>query len=166
VPPHFHEQTQLVFVLSGGRSFWIGGQPVTVTAGQSLRIPAGVLHIPLGCRPGTTCLNAYLSTGDSDLAPDAGRLRRLLAESDASVGALAGDLGESREGFSRRVVRTLGLPPQAFRRLSRLNRARQLLRDGLPVAAAAADAGFADQSHLGRLFRATFGTTPAAYRQG
>jgi AraC-like DNA-binding protein len=32
-------------------------------------------------------------------------------------------------------------------------------------AKAAADAGFADQSHLGRAFRSHFGTTPKAYRQ-
>ena len=32
-----------------------------------------------------------------------------------------------------------------------------------PVAGAAADAGFSDQSHLTRLFRRTFGTTPGVY---
>jgi AraC-like DNA-binding protein len=44
-----------------------------------------------------------------------------------------------------------------------LNRARRLLRAGEPIAAVAAETGFADQSHLGRLFRRTFGTTPGAY---
>ena len=33
----------------------------------------------------------------------------------------------------------------------------------LPIAAAAQDAGFSDQSHLTRLFRRTFGTTPGVY---
>ncbi len=61
------------------------------------------------------------------------------------------------------VRRELGISPHAFRLLARLNRARQMLRAGDPIAAVAADAGFADQSHLTRLFRRTCGTTPGVY---
>jgi AraC-like DNA-binding protein/mannose-6-phosphate isomerase-like protein (cupin superfamily) len=72
----------------------------------------------------------------------------------------------SREGFSRRFHRTRGVTPSQFRSLTKLNQARLLLRAGLPLAAAAAEAGFADQSHLGRCFRRAFGVTPGAYRAG
>jgi AraC-like DNA-binding protein/mannose-6-phosphate isomerase-like protein (cupin superfamily) len=72
----------------------------------------------------------------------------------------------SREAFSRRFRRTRGVPPSLFRSLTKLNKARLLLRAGLPLAAAAAEAGFADQSHLGRCFRRTFGVTPGAYQAG
>jgi AraC-like DNA-binding protein len=71
----------------------------------------------------------------------------------------------SREGFIRRFARATGMTPHAYRLAAKLKDARGLLRVGLSPAAAAADAGFADQSHLGRLFRAAFGTTPAGYRK-
>jgi AraC-like DNA-binding protein len=71
----------------------------------------------------------------------------------------------SREGFIRQFARATGMTPHAYRLAAKLNDARGLLGVGLSPAAAAADAGFADQSHLGRLFRAAFGTTPAGYRK-
>jgi AraC family transcriptional regulator len=43
--------------------------------------------------------------------------------------------------------------------------ARQLRTTTTPIAVLADRAGFTDQSHLGRVFRATTGTTPAAYRR-
>jgi transcriptional regulator GlxA family with amidase domain len=46
----------------------------------------------------------------------------------------------------------------------RLNRARRLLAAGTMPAQAAAEAGFADQSHMGRHFRRTFGVAPGTYR--
>ena len=47
----------------------------------------------------------------------------------------------------------------------RLEFARDALRNpAMPISCIAARAGFADQSHLTRLFRARFGVTPAEYR--
>jgi AraC family transcriptional regulator len=43
--------------------------------------------------------------------------------------------------------------------------AREISRDERSLAAIAAQAGFADQSHFTRLFKAHFGVTPARYRQ-
>lgn len=71
----------------------------------------------------------------------------------------------TREAFTRRFVRNTGITPQAFILSSRANRARQLLRSDISIAEAAAEAGFSDQSHLGRHFRRMFGTTPGAYRR-
>jgi AraC-like DNA-binding protein len=86
------------------------------------------------------------------------------SEDRESIAALAKRLGRSRETFSRAFAERHGMPPHAFRLAARLNRARDLLRAGEPLAAVAADAGFADQSHLGRLFRRAFGVTPGRYR--
>jgi AraC-like DNA-binding protein len=83
-----------------------------------------------------------------------------------TVGQAARLAGMSREGFSRRFRKLHGMPPQMFRLTERLNEARRLLRAGEPVAAAAAETGFADQSHLGRCFRRAFGVTPGQYRLG
>jgi AraC-like DNA-binding protein len=70
----------------------------------------------------------------------------------------------TREGYSRRFRRLYGVAPDTFRLLSQLNLARGLLRQGAPIASVAAEAGFSDQSHLGRCFRRTFGVTPGRYR--
>ena len=73
-------------------------------------------------------------------------------------------LGLSREGLIRRFTGETGMTPHAYRLTRRLNRARHLLRQGETPAIAAAESGFADQSHLSRRFRAAFGATPGRYR--
>ncbi|WP_051579852.1 AraC family transcriptional regulator [Pseudonocardia acaciae] len=83
-----------------------------------------------------------------------------------NVRQLAAAAGMSREGYSRRFLRRHGMSPHAYLLARRLNEARGLLRAGAPIASAAADCGFADQSHFGRWFRRAFGTTPGRYRQG
>lgn len=74
--------------------------------------------------------------------------------------------GMSREGYSRKFQRLHGVSPETHRLLSRANAARRVLRQGMPVAQVAAATGFADQSHLGRVFRRLFGVTPGVYRMG
>lgn len=66
----------------------------------------------------------------------------------------------------RAFRRVYGLPPHAYQLQVRLRHAKRLLRQGETPAQAALGAGFADQSHLGRHFRRTFGLTPQQYRQG
>lgn len=54
----------------------------------------------------------------------------------------------------------------AYLRSLRLEHARTTLADTtLPLARVAIEAGFADQSHMTRAFRAAFDTTPAEYRR-
>lgn len=75
-------------------------------------------------------------------------------------------IGMSREGFSRKVRQTHGISPREVGMIARLNNARRLLQAGHDIAAAAADSGFSDQSHLGRHFLRAFGVTPGRYRAG
>lgn len=82
-----------------------------------------------------------------------------------SIGDIASDCGLSREGFSRKFARDLGMPPHAFRIVSRLNEGRRRLRAGDSIAGTAVELGFADQSHFGRHFRRIYGVTPNAYRE-
>jgi AraC-like DNA-binding protein/mannose-6-phosphate isomerase-like protein (cupin superfamily) len=74
--------------------------------------------------------------------------------------------GLSREAFTRKFARETGMPPHSYRIAAKLNDARRLLREGTGIADTAAGAGFADQSHLGRLFRRAFGASPGRYRKG
>jgi AraC-like DNA-binding protein len=71
----------------------------------------------------------------------------------------------SRFHLIRLFRRRYGVTPFAFQRNLRVERARDALKHGDSLADAAAETGFADQSHLGRAFRAVMGATPGQYRQ-
>jgi AraC-like DNA-binding protein len=73
--------------------------------------------------------------------------------------------GRSRFQVYRLFRARYGLSPSDYLRQLRLQSARRRLASGEPVAAVAAAAGFADQAHLTRWFRRTYGITPAAYQR-
>ncbi len=73
--------------------------------------------------------------------------------------------GHDRWQLSRDFRAMFGVSPYRYLILRRLEKARALLLDGRSGAEAAAASGFADQSHLGRLFRKTYGLTPMAWRR-
>lgn len=73
--------------------------------------------------------------------------------------------GYDRWQLSRDFRALLGTSPYRYLQCRRLERAGQLLRSGVGISAAAHEAGFADQSHYGRIFRRTFGTTPLAWHR-
>ncbi|MEH3144529.1 MAG: AraC family transcriptional regulator [Methylobacterium frigidaeris] len=81
-----------------------------------------------------------------------------------SLAELAALSGVSRFQLLRGFSRTVGTTPHAYRLQRRVGFARRLLAAGSRPAAAAAEAGFADQSHLTRAFVRQFGVTPGRYR--
>jgi len=80
-----------------------------------------------------------------------------------SLAELAALTGLSRYQILRRFRRAYGLAPHAWLRNARVERARQLIQHGLPLIAAANASGFADQSHMTRVFRSHFGCTPSTF---
>jgi AraC-like DNA-binding protein len=111
----------------------------------------------------------HLSTAEPrsrDRDPGLARLVRTRLEADDAVtlDALARELGTHPSHLVRVFRREYGLPPHRYVVGRRLDRARRLLLDGLPIADVAAATGFHDQSHLTRHFRALLGTTPGAFR--
>jgi AraC-like DNA-binding protein len=55
------------------------------------------------------------------------------------------------------------MTPHAYVTQVRVRRAKSLLREGLPIAMVAAEAGFYDQAHLTRQFKCIVGVTPGRY---
>ncbi|WP_109118699.1 helix-turn-helix transcriptional regulator [Azospirillum sp. TSO22-1] len=200
LPPHFHAEDQLTFVLSGRRRFVIGDDVLGIASGQGWHIPAGTPHRSLSEPSEVVCINIYTSPGEyatRDLLSSLARHWRRRGQLDwadlmiiaedhrcfagnrvnptaghmggepwRTVGQAAHHAGMSREGYSRQFRKRHGMPPHAYWLLEKLNAARRLLRAGDSIAAAAAETGFSDQSHLGRCFRRAFGVTPGRYRAG
>ena len=71
--------------------------------------------------------------------------------------------GTDRFTLARHFRAALGTSPDRYRTLRRLALARAAIESGRPLARAAADAGFADQSHMSRQFKRTYGLTPARW---
>lgn len=65
----------------------------------------------------------------------------------------------------RVFTKATGQSPHDYLTQLRVDRARILLPSKLPLARIAAECGFADQSHLTRLFRRQYGLTPGKYRK-
>ena len=104
-------------------------------------------------------------SGRPERDPGLARLvRARLDEDGPTLEALARELGTHPSHLVRAFGREYGLPPHRYVVTRRLDRARRLLLDGMPIAEVAAVTGFHDQSHLTRHFRALLGTTPGAFR--
>ncbi|WP_371763549.1 AraC family transcriptional regulator [Massilia sp.] len=94
------------------------------------------------------------------------RARAMIDDAPAaapSLADLAAACGLSRFQLVRQFARATGLTPHAYLIQRRIDAARALLARGSTLADAAAASGFADQSHMTRLFIRTYGITPGAY---
>jgi AraC-type DNA-binding domain-containing proteins len=94
------------------------------------------------------------------------RTRRHIEEhhaEDLSIETLAALAGFSPYHFIRVFAAETGLPPHAYLNQARVRRARDLLAGGWSIAAAAAETGFSDQSHLTRHFKRIHGMTPGQF---
>lgn len=86
-------------------------------------------------------------------------------EESFSLDEMAALAGYSRWHFLRLFQKETGLTPHAFLIVCRLRLVRLLLRADTATAEAAVSAGFADQSHMQRIFKLHHGVTPKQFRQ-
>jgi len=91
---------------------------------------------------------------------------RLTSDPRNRIGDVANHPAMTREHASRTFRRYFGFPPSVFRSEQRFRRALLLLADlANPLATVALDAGYADQAHLTRDFKARTGASPGVFRR-
>lgn len=84
----------------------------------------------------------------------------------ASISDIARECELSRAYFIRAFAKTTGRTPHQWLLEQRTAQARNLIEaTGLPLSDIAAICGFADQSHLSRVFQKTVGMSPGAWRR-
>jgi len=114
----------------------------------------------------------YPWRGDPEIHPHLGQKEladiiadHLAANLDRPVGLPAlGKIVDASPVAALRMFRgQKGVTPHVYHLSLRLKKAKGQLRLGLPIAEAALECGFADQSHLTRQFRADLGLTPGQY---
>ena len=87
-------------------------------------------------------------------------------EDNLSLAELADLAGMSRFYLSRLFRREKGLSLSAYQTQIKIDRAKKLLSQGMPISTVAIATGFYDQSHFGYHFKRLVGTTPGNYRSG
>jgi transcriptional regulator GlxA family with amidase domain len=80
-----------------------------------------------------------------------------------SMRSLADSLDVSERHLRDAFVFDVGCPPSQYLRRLRIERAKQLLRDGMPIKVIATEVGFVDTAHLSRNFKKIVGMTPAQF---
>lgn len=170
------ESLQVDFTPAGAFRFF--GGAVRALAGEMIEIEAVLGAAGRGLRErvaGTPDWGTRFDIVEAFILARLGRApapetRATLAMLQASGGtatleAIAADTGWSRRHLSRRVGAETGLTPKLLGRLMRFHAACRLarLRPGEGWAAIAAEAGYADQSHLSREFQCFAGAAPTLW---
>lgn len=142
-------------------------EPRLVAALRAMNEPLGALEAVELCVTVATFLQRLAGVGRGGRCPlplDAlQRVRELIADDpavDHRVETFERVSGLDRWTLARRFREAFGTSPSRFRTMRRLDRARRLVLEGRPLAEVALEAGFADQSHLTRMFKRAYGLTP------
>jgi AraC family transcriptional regulator len=85
-------------------------------------------------------------------------------QAGASVSKVAARCGLSRGYFCQAFKRSTGCTPHRWLREFRIAQAKALLLGAMPIIEVASRCGFADQSHLTRVFGRVVGMPPARWR--
>jgi AraC-like DNA-binding protein len=106
------------------------------------------------------------TTGASRSGAAIQRVRRHIEEhlgQPLGLAELAALAGLSVWRFATVFRQQVGVSPHRYICRLRVERAQALIRQGIPPATAASEAGFYDQSHLSRHFKTVCGMTPGQY---
>ena len=84
---------------------------------------------------------------------------------DVSIAAVAAQVQLSRSHFSKAFKLSTGLTPHRWLQARKIEQACSLLRGEMAIADIADACGFADQSHLTRVFAKLVGVPPSRWRR-
>lgn len=173
--PHYHAGDEIVQITAGRARLRLPRISRDVQAGDTVVVPAGTIHRfePVDTE-GWAFSSEFIvpSTSPRPATRDDERLvtraidlltRREGLRSDPE--GLAKALHVSGGHLARTFQRVTGTGVHNFHVLMVLQKAKALLREGAPLAAAAVDTGFYDQAHLTREFVRTYGFTPKAFKR-
>jgi AraC-like DNA-binding protein len=79
------------------------------------------------------------------------------------IGELSREVGLSHDALEKRFRREVGCTPKHFASVTRLHAALRAHRPGQSLTQLALDAGYFDQPHFNRAFRALVGVAPGEY---
>lgn len=105
-----------------------------------------------------------LATNESQAVRRARELIDDRFDENLTLSELASVAGLSAYRLCHSFTRAIGFAPHEYLMCRRIERAKSLLRTGVPPADVAVRVGFCDQSHLTRHFRRRVGVTPGQYR--
>ncbi len=93
--------------------------------------------------------------------------QRLLSnlQTSPSLTTLAQELHLRRETLVRHFREDTGITPMAFLNNARIEYAKTLIKQGVPLADAGYQSGFSDQSHFHKIFVLHTAATPGQYQQ-
>ena len=103
-----------------------------------------------------------------EVSADVRQVRDRLADAPLeppTLTQMAQMVGLSKYQLLRRFEKSYGVTPYAWLLQQRAELARSLIRRGESLALAAASSGFADQSHMTRIFARQFGYSPGALKK-
>ena len=173
--PHYHAGDEVVRLTAGRARLRLPHASREVQAGDTIVVPAGTIHRfePVDA-DGWAFTSEFIVRDTANPRPVTRDDERLVARaielltrreglrSDAE--GLAKACHVSSGHLARTFQRVTGTGLHNFHVLLVLQKAKALLRDGAPLAAAAFDSGFYDQAHLTREFVRTYGFTPKAFK--
>lgn len=84
---------------------------------------------------------------------------------NVSLRELSALTGVGRYWLIRAFKAAYGVPPYVYLTAVRVRQAQRLLREGMGIAETAYACGFADQSHLSRVFKRSTGLTPGGFKR-
>lgn len=111
-------------------------------------------------------LSNYTAKGPSHWVPL--RIKTLIdngADFNSCFRYISEQIPFSKEHCNRMFKKYYGITIQAYSLNIRADRARSLLKKGLPISDVAVEAGFYDQSQLCKIFKSVFQLTPAEYQR-
>ena len=173
--PHYHAGDEVVRLTAGRARLRLPHASRDVQAGDTIVVPAGTIHRfePVDAE-GWAFTSEFIVRDAADPRPVTRDDERLVARAIELLARREG-LRSDPDGLARACHVSSGHLARTFQRVTGtglhnfhvllvLQKAKALLRDGAPLAAAALDSGFYDQAHLTREFVRTYGFTPKAFK--